>query len=188
MPAQCQPIVYNAVPKLCQHWINISCLLRCLLATVVKLIAFFIELRSQQIQSICITFVHCLTNVDDVGPTLYKWYTHILCLLGCNAETQRAWTLILGIQFQIPVAKTEPVSSQTVSNDTAFNTIQGSYLTSLLDWTISNSAFAKTSFAFLSRSILHSSRLTWRVFFRMLYLWTLSSPHLAVFWIFQNSW
>ena len=22
----------------------------------------------------------------DVGPTLYKWYTNVLCLLGCVAE------------------------------------------------------------------------------------------------------
>ena len=33
-------------------------------------------------QSICITFVQCWTNVEDVGPTLYKCYTNALCLLG----------------------------------------------------------------------------------------------------------
>ena len=38
---------------------------------------------SQQTQNICITFVQCWTNVEDVEPTLYKCYTHILCLLGC---------------------------------------------------------------------------------------------------------
>ena len=35
----------------------------------------------QQTQNICITFVQCWTNVEDVGPTLYKWYTNVLCLL-----------------------------------------------------------------------------------------------------------
>ena len=27
-------------------------------------------------KNICMTFVHCWTNVEDVGPTLYKCYTH----------------------------------------------------------------------------------------------------------------
>ena len=31
---------------------------------------------------ICITFILCWTNVEDVGPTLYKCYTNVLCLLG----------------------------------------------------------------------------------------------------------
>ena len=31
-------------------------------------------------QNICITFVQCRPNVFDVGPTLYKWYTNVLCL------------------------------------------------------------------------------------------------------------
>ena len=30
---------------------------------------------------ICITFVQCRPNVFDVGPTLYKCYTNVLCLL-----------------------------------------------------------------------------------------------------------
>ena len=36
----------------------------------------------QQTQNICITFAQCWTNVEDVGPTLYKYYTNVLCLLG----------------------------------------------------------------------------------------------------------
>ena len=36
----------------------------------------------QQTQNICITFLQCRTNVEGVGPTLYKCYTNILCLLG----------------------------------------------------------------------------------------------------------
>ena len=31
---------------------------------------------------ICITFVQCRPIVFDVGPTLYKCYTNVLCLLG----------------------------------------------------------------------------------------------------------
>ena len=37
---------------------------------------------SQQTQNICIMFVQCWTNVEDAGPTLYKCYTNVLCLLG----------------------------------------------------------------------------------------------------------
>ena len=32
-------------------------------------------------QNICITFIQRRPNVFDVGPTLYKCYTDILCLL-----------------------------------------------------------------------------------------------------------
>ena len=41
-----------------------------------------VELRSQQTQNICITFIQRRPNVFDVGPTLYKCYTNVLCLLG----------------------------------------------------------------------------------------------------------
>ena len=30
----------------------------------------------------CITFIHCRTNVEDVGPTLFKCYTNVVCLIG----------------------------------------------------------------------------------------------------------
>ena len=36
---------------------------------------------SQQAQHICITFIQRRPNVFDVGPTLYKCYTNVLCLL-----------------------------------------------------------------------------------------------------------
>ena len=35
----------------------------------------------------CITFVQCWTNVEDVGPTLYKCYTNVLRLLGIDSMT-----------------------------------------------------------------------------------------------------
>ena len=37
---------------------------------------------SQQTQNICITFVQRRPNVFDVGPTMYKCYTKVLCVLG----------------------------------------------------------------------------------------------------------
>ena len=40
----------------------------------------------QQTQNICITFVQPRPNVFDVGPTLYKNYKNVLCLLGPPSE------------------------------------------------------------------------------------------------------
>ena len=37
---------------------------------------------TQQTQNICITFIQRRPNVFAVGPTLYKCYTNVLCLLG----------------------------------------------------------------------------------------------------------
>ena len=37
---------------------------------------------TQWTQNICITFIQCWTNVEDVGPTLYKCYTNVFCSLG----------------------------------------------------------------------------------------------------------
>ena len=37
---------------------------------------------AQQTQNNCITFIQRRTNVFDVGPTLYKGYTNVLCMLG----------------------------------------------------------------------------------------------------------
>ena len=35
-------------------------------------------------KNFCITFVQCWSNVEDVGPTLYKCYTKVLCFLGSS--------------------------------------------------------------------------------------------------------
>ena len=40
----------------------------------------------QQTQNICITFLQRQPSVFDVGPTLYKGYTNVLCLLGSMAN------------------------------------------------------------------------------------------------------
>ena len=42
---------------------------------------------SEQAQNICITFVQRWPNVFDVGPTLYKCYANVLCLLGYVGPT-----------------------------------------------------------------------------------------------------
>ena len=41
---------------------------------------------TQQTQNICIIFIQCWTNVEDVGPTLYKCYTNVLCLAGMDPD------------------------------------------------------------------------------------------------------
>ena len=40
----------------------------------------------EQTQNICIIFIQCWTNAEDVGPSLYKCYTNILCLLGRSVQ------------------------------------------------------------------------------------------------------
>ena len=39
---------------------------------------------SQLTQNICITFIQCWTNVEDVGPTLYKCYTNVCWVYRCR--------------------------------------------------------------------------------------------------------
>ena len=43
--------------------------------------AIYCLMPAQQTQNICITFIQRWTNVEDVGSTLYKFSTNILCLL-----------------------------------------------------------------------------------------------------------
>ena len=50
----------------------------------VNLVLFF---STPSKQTICITFIQCWTNVFDVGPTLYKCYTNVLCLLGRDSRS-----------------------------------------------------------------------------------------------------
>ena len=49
-------------------------------------------------QNICITFVQRRPNVFDVGPTLYKCNTNVLCLLGC---VQRLWLVLQSLMFRV---------------------------------------------------------------------------------------
>ena len=41
-------------------------------------------IRSQQTRNICIIFIQRRPNVFDVSSTFYKFYTNVLCLLGCD--------------------------------------------------------------------------------------------------------
>ena len=41
---------------------------------------------TQQTQDVCITFVQRRPNVFNVGPTLYKCYTIVLCWLGSDKD------------------------------------------------------------------------------------------------------
>ena len=52
---------------------------------------------SQQTQNICITLIQRRPNVFDVGPTLYKCYTNVLCLLGwvCFSPVACYYVIIL---------------------------------------------------------------------------------------------
>ena len=46
----------------------------------------------QQTQNFCITFMQRRPNVFDVGPTLYKCYTKLSCLLGSPRSQSRSHT------------------------------------------------------------------------------------------------
>ena len=54
----------------------------------IKLLYF--RYTSQKTQNICITILQFWSNVENVGPTMYKCYTNILCSLGyielCNIK------------------------------------------------------------------------------------------------------
>ena len=67
----CCTTVCNAGPTLNLQRLNVPCFLSG-------------WLLSQQTQNICITFIQRRPNVFDVGPTLYKCHTNVLCLLGCG--------------------------------------------------------------------------------------------------------
>ena len=54
---------------------------------------------AEQTQNIWIAFVQCWTNVGDVGPTLCKWYTNVLSLLG-GAVVKAACLEIRGLRVR----------------------------------------------------------------------------------------
>ena len=51
-------------------------------SNIVQMLCYLCLLGTQYTQNICITFIQRRPNVFDAGPTLYKCYTNILCLLG----------------------------------------------------------------------------------------------------------
>ena len=50
---------------------------------------------AQSTQNICITFVQCWTNVEEIGPALYIWYTNVLCLLVEEGLIGKCWKMSL---------------------------------------------------------------------------------------------
>ena len=49
-------------------------------------------------------FMQCWTNVEDVGPTLYKCYTNVLCLLGRRTFSQTLYIFSMLVQCWASVA------------------------------------------------------------------------------------
>ena len=49
-------------------------------------------------------FMQCWTNVEDVGPTLYKCYTNVLCLLGRRTFFQTLYIYSMLVQCWASVA------------------------------------------------------------------------------------
>ena len=44
----------------------------------------------QLTQNTCMTFLQCWANVEDVGPTLFKCNTNVLCFLRCGKENKHS--------------------------------------------------------------------------------------------------
>ena len=50
-------------------------------------------------------FMQCWTNVENAGPTLYKCYTNVLCLLGCRRTfSQTLYIYLMLVQCWASVA------------------------------------------------------------------------------------
>ena len=75
-----RPSLWDYVTRCIVRQFHVSklCLLRALN------LSGFSALNAPQ-QNICMTFVQCWTNVEDVGPTLYKCYTNVFLFAGTPA-------------------------------------------------------------------------------------------------------
>ena len=65
--------------------------------------------HAQQTQNICITFIQCWTNVEDVGPTLYKGYTNVCVCWECG------WTALNSRQIKHIGTKLETFTQHCVN-------------------------------------------------------------------------
>ena len=79
---------FNVVSKSKTVDQSVSCLLRIGFAQTLQVMETPMLMPSNKAQNICIIFVQCWTNVEDVGPTLYKFYTNVLCLLGADPHAK----------------------------------------------------------------------------------------------------
>ena len=75
----------------------------------------FVEILTQQTQNICIKFEQRRFNVFHVGPTLYKCYTNVSCLVG---------NLTHHISHEVvpPVGRGQPVNSPVANNVSTVST------------------------------------------------------------------
>ena len=55
---------------------------------------------TQQAQNSCTTFIQCWNNVENGGPTLCKWCTNVLCLLG--EDGQQMLVMLSGVGEGVP--------------------------------------------------------------------------------------
>ena len=98
MPVQCWSTVAGASQQLANILNSVLCRCQCLNRAHAETDSTMsrVGLHTQQTQNICITFVQRRPNVFDVGPTLFKCYTNVLCLLGTihrpNVVSQRMTT------------------------------------------------------------------------------------------------
>ena len=76
--------------------------------------------KSFPVNNICITFVQCWTNVEDIGPTLYKCYADVLCLLGyispprtpCTCLSTNLGSVVSGFQWRANAGRFGPSLNQ----------------------------------------------------------------------------
>ena len=78
-----------------------------------RLARFSFVTTTQQTQNICITFIQFWNNVEDVGPTLYKCYTTVLCLLGCMMVVRCSRPLIIYPLYHADIANIQQFSSKS---------------------------------------------------------------------------
>ena len=54
-----------------------------------------LSLKSIPSKNICITFIQCWSNVEDVRPTLYKCYTNVYCVTSLPTNIRRSFNVDL---------------------------------------------------------------------------------------------
>ena len=68
-------------------------------------------------QNICITFIQRRPNVFDVGPTLYKCYTNVLCLL---EPCQKIWFFHPQTTMSWQICRSDTISAKAATNNCSF--------------------------------------------------------------------
>ena len=76
---------------------------------------------AQQTENICITFVQRRPNVEDVGPTLYKCYANVFCLLGIDTRVTLVTMETHFLAFRYNRYRCRPTSSTMISGERRIN-------------------------------------------------------------------